>query len=198
MAVSLWRFDIVWVFCACVCTSCNCHFSSILVTTLNGDKQQQQSKVPFKLEIAPQNNLAICTKAGPGGERPGDILWYTTQWTLGPPRDGTPRNTALSYSEEGVWQCSVFDVCVESALATNVRAGTDEVVFIFERAFQRSEDEWWCRSVWEMVLQISSSQSWTPITKVEKKNSTILGQGIVSERKTVLTRLLSFSRFICC
>jgi hypothetical protein len=43
----------------------------------------------------------------------------------------------------------MFDVCaaekwedVEAALATNVRARTNEVVFIFERALQRSEDEW--------------------------------------------------------
>merc|ERR1712187_945431 len=41
--------------------------------------------LPFELSVEPKNNLALCTKDGPGGERVGDVLRYTSQWTLGLP-----------------------------------------------------------------------------------------------------------------
>lgn len=43
-------------------------------------------KVPFGLNVEPQKNLAVCTKDGAGGEKVGDILRYTSQWTLGLPQ----------------------------------------------------------------------------------------------------------------
>ncbi|EJK64933.1 hypothetical protein THAOC_14276, partial [Thalassiosira oceanica] len=30
--------------------------------------------VPFGLNVEPKNNMAVCTKDGPGGEKVGDIL----------------------------------------------------------------------------------------------------------------------------
>jgi hypothetical protein len=100
-------------------------------------------KIPFGLDVAPKKGYAVCTKDGAGGEKPNDILRYTSQWTLGIPRnlDGIAA-TAASFAGSGLsWQCSMFDVCkakaweqVVNALTSNVADRTDEVVLIFERA----------------------------------------------------------------
>ena len=55
-------------------------------------------KVPFDLNVAPQKNLAVCTKGGPGGEKEGDILRYTSQWTLGLPQGDGLVTTAAAFS----------------------------------------------------------------------------------------------------
>lgn len=98
------------------------------------------SKVPFGLDVAPQNNMAVCTKAGANGEQPGDILRYTSQWTLGLPRGDGVITTAMSFSGGISWQVSMFDVLaakrwddVVAALVSNEKSRTDEVVLLFER-----------------------------------------------------------------
>lgn len=55
-------------------------------------------KVPFDLSVEPKNNLAVCTKAGPGGEKVGDVLRYTSQWTLGLPKGEGLVSTAAAFS----------------------------------------------------------------------------------------------------
>jgi len=97
-------------------------------------------KVPFGLDVAPKNNFAVCTKDGPGGEKVGDVLRYTSQWTLGLPRGDGVITTAMSFSGGISWQCSMFDVMrakrwedVVAALTSNVEQRTDEVVLLFER-----------------------------------------------------------------
>eukprot|EP00534_Pseudo-nitzschia_fraudulenta_P001665 CAMPEP_0201117940 /NCGR_PEP_ID=MMETSP0850-20130426/2012_1 /ASSEMBLY_ACC=CAM_ASM_000622 /TAXON_ID=183588 /ORGANISM="Pseudo-nitzschia fraudulenta, Strain WWA7" /LENGTH=180 /DNA_ID=CAMNT_0047382741 /DNA_START=92 /DNA_END=634 /DNA_ORIENTATION=+ len=97
-------------------------------------------KLPFGLNIEPQNNLAICTKDGPGGEKVGDVLRYTSQWTMGLPQGDGLVSTAASFSGGISWQCSMFDVMkakdwprVVEALTSNVESRTDEVLLIFER-----------------------------------------------------------------
>ena len=84
--------------------------------------------------------MAVCTKDGPGGERVGDVLRYTSQWTLGLPRGDGVITTAMSFSGGISWQCSMFDVMrarrleeVVEALTSNVQSRTDEVVLLFER-----------------------------------------------------------------
>ena len=67
-------------------------------------------KVPFGLNVEPQNGLAVCTKDGPNGEKVGDILRFTTQWTMGLPRGDGIVSTAASFSGAIGWQCSLFDV----------------------------------------------------------------------------------------
>jgi hypothetical protein len=67
-------------------------------------------KVPFGLNVEPKNNFALCTQDGPGGEKVGDILRYTSQWTLGLPRGDGVITTAMSFSGGISWQCSMFDV----------------------------------------------------------------------------------------
>lgn len=100
----------------------------------------KHNQVPFGLDVSPQNNMAVCTKAGSGGEQPGDILRYTSQWTLGLPRGDGVITTAMSFSGGISWQCSMFDVLaakrwedVVAALVSNEKSRTDEVVLLFER-----------------------------------------------------------------
>ena len=100
-------------------------------------------KVPFSLNVEPQNGLAVCTKDGANGEKVGDILRYTSQWTMGLPRGDGIISTAASFSGGIGWQCSLFDVAratswesVVEALVTNVEQRTDEVVLIFERKLE--------------------------------------------------------------
>ena len=55
-------------------------------------------KVPFDLNVAPQKNLAVCTKDGPGGEKVGDVLRFTSQWSLGLPQGDGLVTTAAAFS----------------------------------------------------------------------------------------------------
>eukprot|EP00522_Entomoneis_paludosa_P017791 CAMPEP_0172465370 /NCGR_PEP_ID=MMETSP1065-20121228/53299_1 /TAXON_ID=265537 /ORGANISM="Amphiprora paludosa, Strain CCMP125" /LENGTH=170 /DNA_ID=CAMNT_0013221879 /DNA_START=36 /DNA_END=548 /DNA_ORIENTATION=+ len=103
-------------------------------------------KLPFGLSVEPKNNLAVCTKDGEGGEKVGDILRYTSQWTLGLPKGEGLAQSAGAFGGALKWQCSMFDVLsvkdwrqVVEALTTNVESRTDEVVLIFERPLAESE-----------------------------------------------------------
>eukprot|EP00565_Helicotheca_tamesis_P004077 CAMPEP_0185732264 /NCGR_PEP_ID=MMETSP1171-20130828/15586_1 /TAXON_ID=374046 /ORGANISM="Helicotheca tamensis, Strain CCMP826" /LENGTH=147 /DNA_ID=CAMNT_0028401709 /DNA_START=232 /DNA_END=675 /DNA_ORIENTATION=- len=96
--------------------------------------------LPFGLDVAPKEGLAVCTKDGTGGEKVGDVLRYTSQWTMGLPRGDGIVTTAASFSGGVQWQCSLFDVMragrwdeVVGALTSNVESRTDEVVLLFER-----------------------------------------------------------------
>eukprot|EP00560_Eucampia_antarctica_P006898 CAMPEP_0197823828 /NCGR_PEP_ID=MMETSP1437-20131217/1140_1 /TAXON_ID=49252 ORGANISM="Eucampia antarctica, Strain CCMP1452" /NCGR_SAMPLE_ID=MMETSP1437 /ASSEMBLY_ACC=CAM_ASM_001096 /LENGTH=182 /DNA_ID=CAMNT_0043423185 /DNA_START=98 /DNA_END=646 /DNA_ORIENTATION=+ len=97
-------------------------------------------ELPFGLDVTPQNGLAVCTKDGTGGEKVGDVLRYSSQWTLGLPRDDGIFSSAAAFSGGVSWQCSFFDVIkatkweeVVDALTSNVAERTDQVVLIFER-----------------------------------------------------------------
>ena len=75
-----------------------------------------------------------------GGEKVGDVLRYTSQWTLGLPRGDGVITTAMSFAGGIGWQVSMFDVAratsweaVVEALVTNEKSRTDEVVLLFER-----------------------------------------------------------------
>jgi len=103
--------------------------------------------VPFGLDVAPQNGLAVCTKDGANGEKVGDILRFTSQWTMGLPRGDGIMTTAASFSGGIGWQVSLFDVmkakswdAVVEALLSNTQQRTDEVVLIFERPLPDSDE----------------------------------------------------------
>eukprot|EP00526_Cylindrotheca_closterium_P023570 CAMPEP_0113639868 /NCGR_PEP_ID=MMETSP0017_2-20120614/20922_1 /TAXON_ID=2856 /ORGANISM="Cylindrotheca closterium" /LENGTH=163 /DNA_ID=CAMNT_0000551117 /DNA_START=44 /DNA_END=535 /DNA_ORIENTATION=- /assembly_acc=CAM_ASM_000147 len=90
--------------------------------------------VPFGLNVEPQKNLAVCTKDGEGGEKVGDVLRYTSQWTIG---------LAAMFGGGVSWGCSLFNVMsaksweqVVEALVSNVDSRTDEVVLLFERPLE--------------------------------------------------------------
>jgi hypothetical protein len=97
-------------------------------------------QVPFGLNVEPRKGLAVVTQGGPGGEQPGDVLRYTSQWTLGlPPGEGLG-TTAAAFAGGIKWQCSMYNVVkakswelVVEALTSNTSSRTDEVVLIFER-----------------------------------------------------------------
>eukprot|EP00580_Thalassiosira_gravida_P020079 CAMPEP_0201673244 /NCGR_PEP_ID=MMETSP0494-20130426/34189_1 /ASSEMBLY_ACC=CAM_ASM_000839 /TAXON_ID=420259 /ORGANISM="Thalassiosira gravida, Strain GMp14c1" /LENGTH=143 /DNA_ID=CAMNT_0048155105 /DNA_START=33 /DNA_END=464 /DNA_ORIENTATION=- len=97
-------------------------------------------KLPFGLDVAPKDQKCICTKDGTGGEKVGDILRYTSQWTLGVPRGDGAITTVASFAGGISWQISMFDVLragkwedVIEALVSNSPDRTNEVVMLFER-----------------------------------------------------------------
>ena len=103
--------------------------------------------LPFGLNVEPKNNLAICTADGAGGEKVGDVLRFTSQWTMGLPRGNGAITTAASFSGAISWQVSMFDVCkagkweeVIEALTSNVEQRTNEVVLLFERPLGKKEE----------------------------------------------------------
>ena len=55
-------------------------------------------KVPFGLNVEPQKNLAVCTQDGPGGEKTGDVLRYTSRWKMGLPQGEGVGATVASFS----------------------------------------------------------------------------------------------------
>jgi hypothetical protein len=96
--------------------------------------------VPFGLDVEPKENFVRCTKDGPGGEKVGDVLRYTSRWTLGLPRGDGVITTAMSFSGGISWQVSMFDVmkagrwdAVVEALVSNEASRTNEVILLFER-----------------------------------------------------------------
>mmetsp|Transcript_6660 Transcript_6660/g.8424 ORF Transcript_6660/g.8424 Transcript_6660/m.8424 type:complete len:186 (-) Transcript_6660:185-742(-) len=99
-------------------------------------------KLPFGLDVQPKDGLAVCTKdsSQAGGEKVGDVLRFTSQWTLGLPRGNGLVSTAASFSGAIGWQCSLFDVMkagsweeVVESLTSNTPERTDEVMLLFER-----------------------------------------------------------------
>eukprot|EP00587_Corethron_hystrix_P013712 CAMPEP_0113324750 /NCGR_PEP_ID=MMETSP0010_2-20120614/17249_1 /TAXON_ID=216773 ORGANISM="Corethron hystrix, Strain 308" /NCGR_SAMPLE_ID=MMETSP0010_2 /ASSEMBLY_ACC=CAM_ASM_000155 /LENGTH=143 /DNA_ID=CAMNT_0000184225 /DNA_START=261 /DNA_END=692 /DNA_ORIENTATION=+ /assembly_acc=CAM_ASM_000155 len=96
--------------------------------------------LPFGLDVAPSGGMAVCTKDGAGGEKVGDVLRYTSNWTMGLPRGDGIVSTVASFSGGVGWQCSLFNVMkaqsweeVVEALTSNVQTRTDEVLLLFER-----------------------------------------------------------------
>ena len=83
--------------------------------------------LPFGLNVEPQNNLAICTKDGPGGEKVGDVLRYTSQWTMGLPQGDGVVSTVASFSGGISWQCSMFDVMKSNDWPRVIEALTSNV-----------------------------------------------------------------------
>jgi hypothetical protein len=108
---------------------------------------QVRYKIPFGLNVEPKNGFATVTQDGQGGEKVGDVLRFTSQWTMGLPRGNGLISTAASFSGGIGWQCSLFDVMkakrweeVVEALVSNVPQRTDEVVLIFERKINNNSD----------------------------------------------------------
>ena len=80
------------------------------------------------------------TQDGAGGERVGDVLRFTTRWSLGLPQGGGLVSTAASFGGAIGWQLSLFDVAkarnfdeVVEALTSNTEDRTNQVTLIFER-----------------------------------------------------------------
>lgn len=88
---------------------------------------QVRYKVPFGLDVAPKNQLCVCTKDGSGGEKAGDVLRYTSQWTLGLPSGDGLISTAASFSGGVSWQCSMFNVMKAASWEQVVEALTSNV-----------------------------------------------------------------------
>lgn len=68
------------------------------VLTVPSEIVEVRYEVPFGLNVEPKDNLAVCTQDGPGGEKVGDVLRYTSQWTLGLPQGDGLVTTAAAFS----------------------------------------------------------------------------------------------------
>ena len=93
-------------------------------------------KLPFGLDVAPQKGLAVCTKDGSGGEKVGDVLRYTSQWSLGLPQGSGLVSQAAAFSGGIGWQCTMFNVLkagrweeVVAALTSNVEVSEKSTRF---------------------------------------------------------------------
>merc|ERR1711865_471165 len=105
-------------------------------------------QVPFGLNVEPQKGLAVCTKEGDGGEKVGDVLRYSSQWTLGLPQGDGLVTQAAAFAGGLSWQCTMFNVLkaqaweeVVEALLSNEQSRTDEVVLLFERPLEGTAPE---------------------------------------------------------
>ena len=94
-------------------------------------------KIPFGLNVEPKNQLAVVTADGPGGEKVGDVLRYTSQWTLGLPMGDGLVSTAASFSGGVSWQCTLFNVvnapsweAVVEALTSNVEVSCGALLLL--------------------------------------------------------------------
>mmetsp|Transcript_2998 Transcript_2998/g.8770 ORF Transcript_2998/g.8770 Transcript_2998/m.8770 type:complete len:175 (-) Transcript_2998:265-789(-) len=97
-------------------------------------------KLPFGLNAEEQAGRVVVTQDGAGGERVGDVLRFTTRWSLGLPQGGGLVSTAASFGGAIGWQLSLFDVAkarnfdeVVEALTSNTEDRTNQVTLIFER-----------------------------------------------------------------
>lgn len=103
-------------------------------------------KLPFGLNVENQNGMPVCTKAGAGGEKEGDVLRYCTEWKIGlPGGEASPLATVASFSGAGLsYQLGLFD-CVKAeswddvvmALTSNTDSRTDQITMVFERPVQQ-------------------------------------------------------------
>lgn len=77
-------------------------------SVLSGDSEivEVRYPLPFGLDVAPKNGLAVCTKDGAGGEKVGDVLRYCSQWTLGLPSGGGIATTGVFLI--GFWTLTGF------------------------------------------------------------------------------------------
>jgi len=118
-----------------------------ILPLLNGPSEivTVRYQIPFGLNVEPKQGLAMCTKDGENGEKVGDVLRYSSQWTMGLPRVNGLVSTTASFSGAIGWQCSLFDVAtntwkeVVEALVSNTQQRTDEDLLIFERKVKVSE-----------------------------------------------------------
>ena len=109
-------------------------------------------KVPFGLNVEPRKGLAVCTQDGEGGEKKGDVLRYTSQWTLGLPAGDGLATTAAAFSGGLSWQCTMFNVMkakewghVVQALVSNEQVNFDNLVQKFAQeasSFQCTVGHW--------------------------------------------------------
>jgi hypothetical protein len=84
--------------------------------------------LPFGLDVAPPNadGLCVCSKAGKGGEQPGDVLRFTTYWR------GTTPGLYDVVKQTRMGGAKAWDSTV-AALVSNDLSVTEEIVLVFER-----------------------------------------------------------------
>jgi hypothetical protein len=80
-------------------------------------------KVPFGLNVEPKKGLAVVTADGEGGEKVGDVLRYTSHWSMGLPEGEGLATTAAAFSGGGLsWRCTMFNVMKAKAWEQVVQA----------------------------------------------------------------------------
>ena len=96
------------------------NFESIL--SVPSEVVEIRYKVPFNLNVEPKKGLAVCTKDGNGGEKVGDVLRFSSAWSLGLPEGEGLATTAAAFSGGLSWRCKMFDVLKAKAWEQVVEA----------------------------------------------------------------------------
>ena len=101
--------------------------------------------VPFGLDAGPEDGKVLVTKDGAGGEKVGDILRFTTFWSMKQIEGSGLASTIGNFGGAPKWGVGLFDVAkansfqeVVDALLTNEKRRTDTVTLIFERPKEES------------------------------------------------------------
>lgn len=98
--------------------------------------------LPFELSVEQQSGKPVVTKDGPGGERVGDVLRYSTKWEQELPNARNDGVFDMLGSFGGLlkWKVNMFDMNkaqswddVVEALTSNTPDRTDSVTLVFER-----------------------------------------------------------------
>jgi len=101
--------------------------------------------IPFGLDAEPvpgEDYLCVkVTKDGAGGEKIGDILRFTTSWSMGQIEGSGLLSTVGNFGGAPSWRLSMFDVAkassfnevVEALTSNEPRRGTQSVTLVFER-----------------------------------------------------------------
>lgn len=86
----------------------NLAFESVL--SVPSEIVEVRYTIPFGLNVEPKKGLAVCTQDGKGGEQVGDVLRYSSQWSLGLPAGDGLVTQAAAFSGGLSWQCTMFNV----------------------------------------------------------------------------------------
>lgn len=137
--------------------------------------------LPFGLNVEPQNNLAVCTKDGPGGEKVGDVLRYTSQWTMGLPQGDGLISTAASFSGGISWQCSMFDVLKAKDWPRVVEALTSNVEVSHNLSFLLSIVVNTCKPVQDFSIFRHLTKCFAPFLKMKSRTDEVV---LIFERRS--------------
>ena len=107
--------------------TCNMQFKPLLAT--DSECVVVRYDLPFGLAAEPRGRVVVVTKDGPGGEKEGDILRFTTEW-----KDREPGMFDVCKCMERQLANS-FDQDV-AALVSNDGTYGEDIVLVFERPLE--------------------------------------------------------------
>ena len=111
--------------------TCNMNFKPLLATA--SECVVVRIDLPFGLKAEPRGRVVVITEDGPGGEKKGDILRFTTQWKEAGPASKPGMFDVCKCMERQLSRR--FDTVVE-ALVSNDGTYGEDIVLVFERPLE--------------------------------------------------------------